>query len=462
MVVIFFVSGILLGSVAAWFVANLLSKSKQDRAIAEIESQLKISQNNETHFNAQIGNQSQEIINLRTELENERLLRVTASTQLEDANKNLREQKALLEDAQTTLSATFKAISSDALKSNNTAFIELAQQTLEKYISEAKGDLTARQVAISTTVTPLTDALARYETSINDMERVRQEAYGGLAKHLENLAGVQEKLQVETKNLSNALRLPQVKGKWGQVTLRRVVEVAGMSSHCDFKEQVSLETEDGRLIPDLVVQLPSNRSVVVDAKVPLVAYNDAIEEQDEEAKKVLLEKHVLLVKDHVKKLSAKEYWAQFSSAPEFVVLFMPTESSFSAALEQDRTLIDQTIAKGIILATPTTLIALLKTVAYSWQEHQLTENSRKIADAGVELYNRIAKFADYFQNVGGIIEKLNHAYSEAVGSWDSRLVAGAKKLKELGAAPADKEFPEIKKIEAQPRQMKPILVEKED
>lgn len=455
----FFILGTVVGAAGTCFVMILLFKGRQDQKMLTVESQLKISQNNETHFSAQIQSQSQEISSLRLELDKEKSLRIVASTQLEDVNRNLAEQKILLENAEKRLSTAFEALSSQALKSNNKAFIELAQQTLEKYISDAEGDLTARQQAISSTVEPLKEALARYESSIKDLERVRQEAYGGLSEHLKTLTGIQEKLQLETKNLSNALRLPQVKGKWGQVTLRRVVEVAGMSSHCDFVEQPPVDTENGRLIPDLVVQLPSNRLVVVDAKVPLTAYNEAIEEQSEEQKKVLLEKHVQLVKDHVKKLSGKEYWAQFSPTPEFVVLFMPTESSFSAALEQDRTLIDQTIAKGVILATPTTLIALLKTVAYSWQEHQLTENSKKIADAGVELFSRISKFAEHFQGLGKTIEGLNHSFNEAVGSWDSRLVAGAKKLKELGAASCDKELPEVKKIEAQPRQLKPILSE---
>jgi DNA recombination protein RmuC len=266
---------------------------------------------------------------------------------------------------------------------------------------------------------------------------------------------LQENLQGETRKLVDALKRPQVRGRWGEITLRRVVETAGMNEYCDFTEQVSVDTDEGRLRPDLIVKLPGGKTVVVDAKVPLKAYMEAIESQDDKVREEAVVKHARQVRDHMKLLGTKQYWNQFDPSPDFVVLFLPGESFFSAALETDRDLIVDGIANKVILATPTTLIALLRTVAYSWQQHRMADNAEKIAKAGSELYERICKFLEHLANVRDSLQRATHSFNDAVGSFESRLLPGARRLKDLGAAPADKELPDVGSIDAAPRQLNP-------
>ncbi|NQT05934.1 MAG: DNA recombination protein RmuC [Candidatus Omnitrophica bacterium] len=351
------------------------------------------------------------------------------------------------------LSDTFKALSSDALKNNNQAFTELAGKVLENISSDIKGNMNVQQESIGRLVDPMKDALKRYEDHITLAEKDRQESHGALSTQLQLFNNLQVGLQQETRNLVDALKKPQVRGRWGEITLKRVVEVAGMSQYCDFLEQPSTNTEEGRLRPDLTVKLPGNRTVIVDAKAPLKAYMEAIESQDEKTKEEALRLHARHVREHMRLLSAKAYWSQFNPAPDFVVLFLPGESFFSVALEQDRELIEDGIASRVILATPTTLIALLRTVAYTWQQQQMAENSKKIAEAGSDLFERIYKFIEHLEGVRKSLESATHSFNKAVGSLESRVLPGAKRLKELGAAAADKEVETVRPIDAKPRQI---------
>ncbi|MBI3599368.1 MAG: DNA recombination protein RmuC, partial [Nitrospinae bacterium] len=271
--------------------------------------------------------------------------------------------------------------------------------------------------------------------------------------YLDDLKTTQERLQKETTALVSALKTPQVRGRWGEITLRRVVEVAGMSKYCDFIEQPSVETEDGRKRPDLIVKLPGDRTVIVDAKVPLRAYMEAIETTDDEKRKALLTQHAQAVRGHVKQLSSKAYWNQFKPTPDFVVLFLPAESFFSMALEQDRNLIEDGMASGVILATPTTLITVLRSVAYSWQQQQVAENSKQILETGVELFNRICKFAEYIGDIGKGLNTAVKSYNSAIGSWESRVMPGAQRLKELGASAPEKSLPELNQIDTNIREL---------
>jgi DNA recombination protein RmuC len=413
--------------------------------------------------------ESAQKVRTQTELENARLVtedsnqlrerlkvegesRVAAETKLREAQANLEEQKVLLEAAKKTLLEAFQALSAEALKSNNQAFIALARSQFETLQAQAKGDLETRQKAIDGLVNPLKESLGRYELQILEMEKNRQKAYGTLDEQLRTLAQANQRLEDETKNLRSALSAPlKARGRWGELTLRRVVELAGLSEYCDFTEQESIATESGRQRPDMIVKLPGNRRIAVDAKVPLQAFLDAVNpEKTEEERAKGLAAHGMLVRSHMNQLAERRYWEQVGPELELVVLFLPGESFFSAALEQDRQLIDDGMQKKVVLATPTTLIALLRSAAYLWQQEKITQNARQISELGKELYDRMKTFLGYFQTVGSSLGRAVDSYNKAVGSMESRVLVSARKFKELGAA-AGNEIAELEPVDEAPR-----------
>ena len=424
--------GLLFGAVIGW----LFARMRLTRQLAEIEGKIGAAEGTISELRQQIEKKESELARLSSGLEAERTARTIAETRLEEAKRGIEEQKRLLDEAKEALKDTFNALSADALKSNNQMFLELAKKTLENLLTEAKGDLGRRQEAISGMLKPLKEALEQYQRRIRQIEQ----DYGGLKEHIKDLTK-------ETSNLATALKVPQVRGRWGEITLRRVVEVAGMSRYCDFEEQPSVQTQDGRRRPDLIVRLPGGRTVVVDAKAPLDAYMDAIESEDEDNRQKALLRHVQAIKKHMQELSSRSYWSQFDPSPDFVVLFLPGESFFSAALEQDRGLIEDGISRRVILATPTTLIALLRTVAYGWQQQQITENAKRIWQTGAELFDRVYKFSEHLSKIGEGLSKAIDSYNSSVGSWTSRVIPSARKLKELGAASQGKDIVEIGPIE---------------
>ena len=314
---------------------------------------------------------------------------------------------------------------------------------------EAEGDLEHRKVAIQSMVDPLETALKELRSEVSRVESARQEAYGSLRSEVQLLSTTNRELREETGSLVNSLKQPQVKGKWGELTLRRVVELAGMSPHCDFQEQLSIDTEDGRLRPDLIVNLPGNAKIVVDVKVPLHAFFKATSAQSDAEYREAMLQHAALVREHIKGLSGKEYWKQFDQTPEFVVLFVPGESFFSAALEQDRTLIEDAIEKRVVLASPTTLIALLRAIAYGWKQQLVAENAERIKDLGKELYDRVVRFAEHLSDIAKGLERASKAYNSAAASFDSRLIPSARKFKEMGIGSAD--VPQVDPVETFPR-----------
>jgi DNA recombination protein RmuC len=445
--------GLIIGGITAWFIASARTASVYAQKNRDTETRLTASETNLGSARIQIQEKNEQLAGAASRLTEEQRMRVKAETQLAEAQKSFAEQREMLADATQKLREAFSSLSSEALKSNNEAFLHLAQSTLEKYAVEAKGDLGKRQEAIDQMIKPLRESLQQYEQNLKQVEITRESAYTGLRHHLDDLKLTQERLQNETNTLVGALKTSQVRGRYGEIGLRRVVEFSGMSRYCDFEEQVSVNTEEGKLRPDLVVRLPGGKSVIIDSKVPLTAYMQAFETTNDDERRARLALHAKAVREHMKLLSAKSYWSQFKESPDYVVLYMQIESSFGAALEYDLSLIEDSMNNHIILATPTTLISLLRTVAYSWHQQEVEENSKKIWETGVELFNRISVLLEHLGSVGSNLKTAVDSYNKAVGSLESRFIPQAKKLKELGAAQRDKDLPELPHIEATPRSL---------
>jgi DNA recombination protein RmuC len=452
-------AGLLIGGVVAWLLAaTRLYKSLRDKAeeserrANQAEGSVRALEATVAELRIQNNKSSDEVMKLREQLAEEKSARIKAETQLEETRQRLEEEKKLLEDAKAKLTDTFKAVAGDTLNQSTSQFLRLAKETLDKALSEARGDMGTRQKEIEGLIKPLAESILKFEEHVRTIEKNRHEAYSQLLEQLRQLTSTQEQLQKETANLVTALRNPQVRGRWGELTLKRVVELAGMSNHCDFVEQVTVQSTDGRLRPDLIVHLPSRRQIVVDAKVPLQAYLDAIAAVGEEERSQALNRHAKQVRAHMKALSEREYWAQFDEMPEFAVLFIPGESFFSAALEVDRSLIEDGLAQRVVIATPTTLIALLRAVAYGWRQEQIAENAQKISNLGKTIYERFRTLTDHINSIGKGLKNANEAYNRAVGSLESRLWPAAREFKTLGAG-TQNDIAALSPVDISPREM---------
>ncbi len=453
------VVAIFFGMAFGWFVAQARAQSEAESKVREAESRI---QNIDIRADKAEAQAHQERVRCEA-LEEQRMalqaqcdglherLRAAESglaemrARAQETQKRLEEERQLLADAERKLADTFKSIAADTLRQSTGDFLKFAEEKLKAVQDVATKDFEAREKKIDEIVKPARDSLAKLDEEIRKMENERRGAEGQLTEQLRSLNS-------QTTKLFDALKTPSVRGRWGEIQLKRVVEIAGMVEHCDFFEQETQSTESGRSRPDLRIQLPGMRNVVVDSKVPLKAYLEAMESADESARGAKLSEHANQIRTHISQLSSKTYWDACKPTPEFVVLFLPGEMFFSAALQHDAGLIEDAAAKKVILATPTTLIALLKAVSYGWRQEQLAENAERISELGQELHERIATMASYLARLGGALGKAVDEFNNTARSMETRVLVSTRRFKELGVA-SKREIEELQIIEPAPRKL---------
>jgi DNA recombination protein RmuC len=448
--VLFLVLGLAIGAAVAWFWATGRARMLAAQEQAGLQSRAAAAESLTEELRGQVSRNEAEADELRTQLASERETRVAAETRMAETAEKLEEQRRLLADAETKLKESFESLSAKVLQASAEQFLANARKTLEVILAEAKGDLGKRQEAISGLIRPIAESLKKYEEHIQAIEQSRQKAYGSLEEQVKMLTNTSQQLQQETGRLVTSLRDPKVRGRWGEMALRRTAELAGMTEHCDFEQQVNLQGEEGRYRPDMVIRLPGGRTVAVDAKAVLDAYLDAVAATDEDKRRRCLERHATQIRSRVKELSSKAYWEKLGTTPEFVVLFLPAESFFSSAVEMDHGLIEDAIADRVVLASPTTLIALLRAIAYGWRQEQIAQNAERISQLGRDLYDRMDKLAEYLAAIGGGLNKAVDSYNKAVGSLEQRVLPAARRFKELGSTGSD-EIEELLPVERTPR-----------
>lgn len=372
------------------------------------------------------------------------------SLRLKLAEQMAEEKLALLTSTQEALKNTFQSLSLDALSKNNSIFLELAQTTLEKFQEGAQEDLKKRQEAIKELFTPVQDGLKKLDTGLRELEVERKGSEQALKEQLRSLVDTERQLKQETSKLVKALHTPNSRGRWGEIQLKRVVELAGMLAHCDFFEQHQGENVDGKYRPDLIIRLPGGRQVVIDAKVPLDAYLDALQATDEQERENKLKEHARQVRNHVALLGKKSYWEHFHPTPEFAVLFLPAETFFSTALEYDPSLIEAGAMHKVIIATPTTLIALLRAVSYGWKQENLSRHVEELHQLGKDLYKRLIDMSSHWSKMGRSLGSAVEAYNKGMGSLETRVLVSARKLKDMGVTQGEIELDPIETIERSP------------
>jgi DNA recombination protein RmuC len=441
--------GLALGLLLAWLVArrgerDLSAAREREQKLEERARGLDLALRAEADRRAVAETRAESMAPLASELDEkrgavtelrERLAALT--TELENERKTSAEKLAVVERAREELGQAFRAASAEALKNNSAAFLAHAEEKLAKFQEAARGDLEKRQQAIDLVMKPVRDTLEKVGTQVQEIEKARTGAYAGLTEQVKSLQGSQEQLRAETASLVKALRQPHARGQWGELQLRRVVELAGMVEHCDFEPQVVTPSPDGALRPDMIVRLPGSKHIVVDSKVPLAAYLDAMEAPDDAERKRHLEGHARQLRTHIEKLGRKRYWEHVEASPDFVVVFIPNEAIFRAAFEQDPSLIEFGVDQGVVAASPMTLIPLLRTIHYCWRQEALAENAKQVSELGVTLYKRLADMTAHFSKVGTNLGKAVESYNKAIGSFEARVLVTARKFSEQGAVAPD-------------------------
>lgn len=435
-------------------IVGLISKAKLGGLRALLETQLKTEQGKAQELEQKLNSREIELDGIRKQTVELKQKETELKTRIDAERKAGKEKEILLEKAQAQLGNTFKALSADALKANQKQFLQLAETSMKAQQEKVSLELDKRREAVDKVVEPIAQSLEKMQGRIGEIEKAREGAYASISEQVKTMAESQLHLQKETQQLVKALRQPTGRGQWGEMQLRRVVELAGMQEHCDFDMQVNVKDTDGNALrPDLVVNLPGGQHIVVDSKTPMSAYLDAIETDDDSEREAALLQHASQVRTHIQQLGSKKYQNQFETSPEFVVLFLPSEAFFSAALSQDTSLIEKGVDQGVILATPTTLIALLRAVAYGWRQQALTDNAQKISQVGRELHTRVVTFVEHFNKVGSNLTTLVGNYNKAVGSLDTRVIPSTKKFEELGATSETSNSLETKPVESVVREL---------
>jgi DNA recombination protein RmuC len=439
------VAGVVAGAGLAWLAAraHFLALARAERA--GLESRVTVAEGTQDDLRKQAIERELRISELSAQLDRERSERVQSETRLDAARESLDAQRRLIDEARDRLTETFKAASADVLRTNATAFLDHARESLEAQLGR-------RQDAIEGLMRPLEESLRRTQEYVRELERARQQAYGTLEERLRSLADQSRELQRETGSLAAALRASQARGRWGEMALRRIVELAGMTSHSDFVEQVTVDGEAGRLRPDMVVRLPAGREIVIDAKAPLTAYLEGVEAGSSEARSQALARHAQALRSHMTQLAAKAYWKQFGQSAELVVMFIPGEAFVAAAVEADRDLLADAMERRVVIATPVTLFALLAAIAYGWQQQQAAQNAEKITQLGRELYDRLRTLGEHFDAIGASLRRGVDAYNKAVGSMDRMVLPAARRFRDLGSA-TGKDIPTLEPIDVEPRRL---------
>ena len=447
-----FAAGFAAGGILLWVIARLAAQKEilhqtdeirrsLSARVTELEGRARYAEGQMDQLRRQLDLSENEIAGLRKALDDERVQAVEAQARLDESTRSIERQRGVIETMKTEMADTFRAQASAALESSNRSFLELASENLGRILEQTKGKLGEHRAGLEGTIRPLQETLKRYEEQLREMERVRAEQAGDLSRQIQALGAMNEALQRETAGLSTALRKPQVSGSWGQMSLRRAAELAGMAPWCDFDEQVTVDTEAGKLRPDMIVRLPNGRVIVVDAKAPVDAFLNALQASGEEDRKKAFAGYVAAVRAHMNGLGSKAYWDQFEESPELVVMYLPGETFFSAAIENDPGLIEDGSLRKVILATPTTLIALLKAVAYGWQQEQVATGAREINRLGREIYERFSVVADHIGRAGTNLSKAVEAHNDAVRSIETRLMPSFRRFRDLGVS-TSRELPE--------------------
>jgi DNA recombination protein RmuC len=448
---------LVLGAVAGAVIGYLLGERKARGDGAGLASTLAAAEQRCSDLSHHLAQQASETESIRRQLSESDKAAATLNARLAAAQQNLIEQRQLLDDAHAQLRQAFASVSAEALAKNNEAFLHLAKERFTTLSAEATGSLEQRKAAIEGLLKPMQELLGNYQARLGDIEKSRVESYSMLREQLGSLAEIQRTLNTQTSQLVTALRRPNARGQWGEITLRRLVELAGMSNRCDFCEQGTVDTEEGRQRPDMVVSLPGDRQVVIDCKAVLDAFVDAAGAADEDQRKAHLLRHCQQVRSRARELSAKSYWSQFQRSPEFVVMFLPGEAFLYAAVEHDGTLIEDCLKNRVIVATPTTLIALLKAIEFGWRQEEVSQNADEIRKHGKDLYDRIVVLMGHFGRLGSTLDSAVAAYNSTAASMETRVLVTARKIAELGAR-SDKELPDAQPIDTRARELSASLL----